>query len=435
MKLEGKDIIILGAGRSGRAAAALAAKHGAMVRVYDASTRATFEDFPEGVKCFSGATAETGLACACDLLVISPGIDTYGGFVCAFEENAGEMIGETELAARFYQGKIIAITGTNGKTTTTELIERIMQHSGASCVACGNYGIPFAEVLLREELPDVVSLELSSFQLETVRDFHADVAVWLNFSADHMDRYKAIEDYFEAKRRVFINQTSADYAIIRCGEKLGELVAQTISFTTEHTEGEFSLVNGHVCVHGEPVIDMKVTRMRGLHNAENAMAAVAACHCLGVSYATAAEAMHGFAPPLHRCELVRTLDGVEYLNDSKATNIHALDSALRSQDRPVVLIAGGKQKGLDYAEILPRLKHHAHAAVVFGEISASLEQLFNQVIPCQKTDTLDDALQLARRSANHGDVVLFSPGTSSFDQYTGYEARGDHFRALVHALK
>lgn len=435
MNLQGLDVIILGAGRSGRAAAALAARHGAEVRVYDASPNANFAGFQDGVATHAGATVATGESTSCDLLVISPGIDTYGDFVKAFAKNAGEMIGETELAYRFYTGKIIAITGTNGKTTTTELVERIMKHSGASCVACGNYGLPFAEVLLMDEVPEVVSLELSSFQLETVKEFHADVAVWLNFSADHMDRYHAIEDYFEAKRRIFIHQDGNDFAVVRHGENLGELSAKTLTFTTEHDQADYSLVDGWIRVDHSAVVDMRVTRMHGLHNAENAMAAIAACHCLGVSYEVISDAMHGFAPPLHRCELVRTLDGVEYLNDSKATNLHALDSALRSQSRPVVLIAGGKQKGLDYSEVLPRLEKHAHAAIVFGEIGASLHGLFSKVIPCHLTHTLGEAVLWAQQLAKHGDVVLFSPGTSSFDQYSGYEARGDHFRTLVHELK
>jgi UDP-N-acetylmuramoylalanine--D-glutamate ligase len=435
MILENKHVVVLGAGRSGRAAATLALSKGARVRLFDANPKATFDGLDPQIETSAGATEETGRSTKCDLLVISPGIDTYGGFVKAFSENAGELIGETELAARYFDGKIVGITGTNGKTTTTELVERILNHVGMSCVACGNYGVPFSEVVLMEREPDSVALELSSFQLETVSKLHVHAAIWLNFSADHMDRYTSLDDYFRAKLNIFINQTEEDTAVVRAGEELGGLVAQHVSFESEGNKTDYYLDGDVIMFRGERVIDLADTRMRGLHNAENVMAAVAATHSLGVKFHDAAEALLGFAPPLHRCELIRTLDGVEYLNDSKATNLHALDSALRSQTRPVVLLAGGKEKGLEYDELLERLEEKVHSAIVFGEISPKLETLFSKVVPTASVETLDEAVALSQKHAHVGDVVLLSPGTSSFDQFPGYEARGDHFRELVLALK
>lgn len=435
MILSGKNVVVLGAGRSGRAAAALARAKGADVRVFDANPQAHFEGWAEGVAGYAGATVETGRDTHSDLLVISPGIDTYGDFVTAFAENTGELIGETELAARFYKGKVVGITGTNGKTTTTELVERILNFAGISCVACGNYGKPFSEVVLLEQAPASVSLELSSFQLETVKEFHADVAIWLNFSADHMDRYTAIEDYRQAKLNVFLNQGAADTAIVRFGENVGELTAQQCSFASEGEATDYNFKDDQITFKGESVLDIKSIRMRGLHNAENVMVALAAGRALGVDFAVAAEALKGFSPPLHRCELIRTLDGVEYLNDSKATNLHALDSALRSQSRPVVLIAGGKQKGLNYDELLTRLKEKVTIAIVFGEIADQLLQTFSKAVPTERVETLDEAVTLAQKAARFGEVVLLSPGTSSFDQFSGYEQRGDHFRELVLNLR
>ncbi|MEO1856267.1 MAG: UDP-N-acetylmuramoyl-L-alanine--D-glutamate ligase [Rubritalea sp.] len=435
MILTGKKVVVLGAGRSGRAAATLALSKGAEVRVFDTNPSAHFDGWPEAAIGIAGATDAQGLETSCDVLVISPGIETRGSFVESFAKNAGELIGETELAARFYDGKVVGITGTNGKTTTTELVQRILEHSGMSCVSCGNYGVPFSEVLLMNEVPDSVALELSSFQLETVKDFHADVAIWLNFSADHMDRYTAIGDYFEAKKNIFINQSSNDTAVIRLGEDLGPLSATSFNFSSEGEASDFYLVENQIYFSGQPVIDLSVTRMRGLHNAENVMSAVAACYALGVSYEVAAEALRGFAPPMHRCELIRTLDGVEYLNDSKATNLHALDSALRSQSRPVVLLAGGKEKGLEYEELLARLEEKVHSAIVFGEIAQTLGSLFSKVVSTEVVAGLDEAVTLAQKRAHVGDVVLLSPGTSSFDQFAGYEARGEHFRKLVNKLK
>lgn len=433
--LEGKNITVLGAGRSGRAAARLALKHGAKVLVCDTAGPEGFAGMPDGVEIKANADEAFGRENVCDVLVVSPGIDTYGPYVKAFSEQAGEVIGETELAYRFYDGKIIAITGTNGKTTTTELVAKIMLSGGMSCEPCGNYGVPFSEIVLMDEVPQSVSLEVSSFQMETIVHFRPDVAIWLNFSADHMDRYTCIEDYFNAKFRIFENQTKDDFAVVRAGEKLGAIKAKVVTFTTEDEDSDYALEDGWITYGGEKLLDLSITRLRGLHNAENAMAALAACRCAGLSLDAVSTALVGFAPPLHRCELIRTLDGVEYLNDSKATNLHALDSALRSQTRPVVLIAGGKEKGLDYSEIVGRLQKHAHSAVVFGEIATELEQVFSKAVPTQRVNNLNEAISAARLLAKPGDAVLLSPGTSSFDQFKGYEDRGDQFREIVLQMK
>ena len=212
MQLNNLNIAVLGAGRSGRAAARLAMKHGARVRVFDAS--ASVGGWPEDIPLHAAATEEDGRAFRADLVVISPGIETDSPFVRAFGREGVETIGEMELACRFYHGRIIAITGTNGKTTTTSLVEKILLRAGKAAVACGNYGVPMAEILLRDSVPDVLALEVSSFQLETIRDFHPDVAVWLNFAPDHMDRYKSVEDYYHAKLHIFDNQTEEDLAEI-----------------------------------------------------------------------------------------------------------------------------------------------------------------------------------------------------------------------------
>jgi UDP-N-acetylmuramoylalanine--D-glutamate ligase len=433
MILKGKIVHVLGAGRSGRAAAQLAASRGAIVTLFDSGE--IKNELPDGITTQSNATIETGKSSSCDLLVLSPGVDTYGEFVAAFSENAGEVIGETELGYRFYLGKIIGITGTNGKTTTTELVQRIMTASDVSCVACGNYGLPLSEVVMMDEMPDSIALELSSFQLETIKELKPDVAVWLNFDEDHMDRYKSLEDYKNAKLHIFDNQTELDYAIIREGEDVGDIKAKKLTFTTESQDADFSLLENQIYYQGKQLLDMDRTRLTGLHNAENAMAAIGACLQMGVPEETIASALTGFAPPMHRCELIRTLDGVEYLNDSKATNLHALDSALRSQSKPVVLIAGGKDKGLDYTSLLPRLSRHVSYAIVFGEISDRLKPLFSQAVETHLVVTLKEAVQLSAKLGKHGDVVLFSPGTSSFDQFTGYEHRGDVFREAVLNLK
>ena len=435
MSLNGKHIAILGAGRSGRAAAELGLRQGARVSVWDLADEKAFSDMPDGVESHPGATAKQGEGVVSDLRVVSPGIDTYGPFVAAFSAHAGEIIGEVELAARFYQGKIIAITGTNGKTTTTELAARIVSHAGLGGTPCGNYGVPFAEVVMPATHPAMVVLEVSSFQLETIRTLHPEVAVWLNFAPDHMDRYPTVEAYRAAKLRIFENQTAADIAVVRYGEDLPPLAARTITFSTSCPDADW-FSDGHIIFHGgEARLDIDHDcGLRGLHNAENVMAAMAACHALGISMLDMREALRGYAAPPHRCELIRTLDGVEYLNDSKATNLHALESALRSQTRPVVLIAGGKDKGLDYTTVLPLLREKALATVAFGQIARPLADLFGAAVPSEAVSTLTDAVSVARGLAPRGSTVLLSPGTSSFDQFSGYEQRGNAFRDLVHQL-
>ena len=432
MTLSGKRVNILGAGSSGRAAAALALREGAEVHVFDG--RESIDVAIDGVTLHPGTTPAS--AEESDLLVVSPGVPTFGKLVAAFSELAGETIGEIELASRYYDGRIIAITGTNGKTTTTELIERVMNVSGRSTVACGNYGTPVCEVVMRDPAPEVLSLEASSFQLETIVSFRPDVAVWLNFAPDHMDRYEIVEDYRTAKLRIFENQQAGDRVVVRHGEPLPELAAEVVTFSTESDEADWYSDGRHILHHGEQILDLhEGTHLRGMHNAENAMAAIAAGLAAGADRASVMRAFDGYAPPRHRCELVRTLDGVEWLNDSKATNLHALESALRSQDRPLVLIAGGKEKGLDYTPLLPMLRERVQAVVTFGQIGPALAETLGQAVSTECVPTLDDAVPAARSRAVRGGTVLFSPGTSSFDQFGGYEERGDAFCHLVKELR
>lgn len=432
MSLSGKHVAILGAGRSGRAAALLALREGAQVSMWDADPAADFSGVPSEVKTHAAATIQQGAGLASDILVVSPGIDTYGPFVGSFARHACEVIGEVELASRYFNGKIIGITGTNGKTTTTELVAKICHAAGLGGTACGNYGVPFAEVVLTANPPAVVALELSSFQLETIRTLKPCVAVWLNFAPDHMDRYPTVEAYRAAKLRIFECQTPDNFAVARDGSDLPQLTAKTITFSTENPAAHWFSDGFRILRDGEIVMNLATaSSLRGLHNAENLMAAFAACEALGIGQETMLSALSGYAPPPHRCELVRIFDGVEYLNDSKATNLHALESALRSQTRPVVLIAGGKDKGLDYTSVIPLLRAKAISAVTFGQIAQPLASLFSQAVPTTSVERLEQAVELARTSAPRGATILFSPGTSSFDQFSGYEQRGDAFRKIA----
>ena len=268
MQLNNLNIAVLGAGRSGRAAARLAMTHGARVCVFDASS--SIDGWPEDIPLHTAATEEDGRAFHADLVVISPGIETDSPFVKSFGREGVETIGEMELACRFYHGRIIAITGTNGKTTTTSLVEKILLRAGKTAVACGNYGVPVAEILLRDSVPDVLALEVSSFQLETIRDFHPDVAVWLNFAPDHMDRYKSVEDYHRAKLHIFDNQTEKDLAVVRSGERLPHLKASVLTFSPEDPAADLYYREPLILEGGASLLNLEETALNQRHNAENA---------------------------------------------------------------------------------------------------------------------------------------------------------------------
>lgn len=430
MNLTGKKVAILGCGRSGLGAARLAlAKGAADARLFDTNPAARCSD--PAITCCAGATEDDARAYAADLVVISPGIEADTPWALAFCSAGAPLIGETELAYNYYPGRIIAITGTNGKTTTTALIEHILTRSGRSAKACGNYGYPLSEVVISTPVPDFAVLEVSSFQMETIVNFRPEVAIWLNFAPDHMDRYRSVEDYYNAKRRIFENMSADQYAIVREGEQLPGLVPQRIGFSAVTGSGQLYYQDGCIMERGQVLIPLRGTAMEQAHNAENTMAAALACRVVGLSNEEIAAAVQDFCPPGHRCETVAEIDGILWLNDSKSTNLHSTEAAVRSQTRPIILIAGGKDKGLDYSPINPMLRQKARLCICFGQIADQLEHTFSSVCPCLRCNTVDEAVKLAHEHAQRGDVVLFSPGTSSFDQFSGYVQRGECYRAAV----
>ena len=430
MQLHGKKIAVLGCGRSGIAAARLAlAKGAAEVCIFDTNTSATCNE--PGVSLVAGATEEQARAYAADMVILSPGIEGDIPWTLAFTAHGAPLIGETELAWHYYNGRIIAITGTNGKTTTTALLEHVLLAAGKTAKACGNYGYPLSEVALMEPQPEFAVLEVSSFQMETIVDFKPEVAIWLNFAPDHMDRYTKVEDYFHAKLRIFENMSADQVAIVREGEQLPALTPRCVGFSSVVSTGQLYFENGAICEAGQVLTPLRGTALEQAHNAENAMATTLACRAVGLDDATISTAIRCFSPPGHRCETVAEIDGILWLNDSKSTNLHSTEAAVRSQLRPIILLAGGKDKGLDYSAINPMLEQKARACVVFGQIADQLENTFSPVCRVVKVTTVQEAVAAAQKLAERGDVVLFSPGTSSFDQFTGYVQRGECFRAAV----
>jgi UDP-N-acetylmuramoylalanine--D-glutamate ligase len=262
------------------------------------------------------------------------------------------------------------------------------------------------------------------------------VAVWLNFAPDHMDRYQTVEEYRTAKLRIFENQNAGDLAVINAEESLGSLPGKTETFSAFSTGADYSLEDGEIRFGGEAVFPFRESRLNGKHNAENVMAAMAVVHRFGgVAFEAMATAIRGYQAPPHRCEPVGVIGGVTYVNDSKATNLHALESSLRGQESPVILIAGGKNKGLDYGEVKERVRRSVRQAIAIGEMAAHVCDAWGDAVPCVQAASLAEAVQAAAAAARPGETVLLSPGTSSFDMFSGYGERGDAFRACVAALR
>ena len=329
---------------------------------------------------------------------------------------------------------VIAVTGTNGKTTTTELLAQMLNACGQRTIACGNIGKPLSEVAREKQLFDVLTVEVSSFQLEAIRTFRPSISLWLNFAPDHLDRYRSVADYRAAKLRIFENQTEQDVAVVNAAEALPKIRPRRITFSAYSNRADFRLSEGAIIYENQPVLRLSDTKLRGLHNIENLMATLAVGVARGLAFAQMVPALHDYEPRPHRCEFVRELDGVEYVNDSKATNLDAVEKALAAQTKPMVLIAGGKDKGLTFDPLRSLVKEKVKSAVLIGEMAPSIKRSWDGAVNCDLAISLADAVERARGLATPGDVVLFSPGTSSFDMFKSYSDRGDQFRALVQAL-
>ena len=436
MNLDGSRVAVLGLGSSGEAAAGLLHQRGALVTVFDSG-----KPDPKKIKILealgilvvTGPAADTAEA-DYDLTILSPGIDPVVPLVTNFRRQGATLIGELELAFRFCERPVIAVTGTNGKTTTTQLIESMLNAAGHRTVACGNIGMPFAEAVLRQGEFDIFAVEVSSFQLETISSFRPDVAVWLNLTPDHLDRYPNMAEYRTAKLRIFENQRASDYAVTNHAEDLPGLRARRITFSAYSQGADFVLQSDAIYFKGEPILQMKETQLSGIHNAENLMAALGTAEAIKIPWEKAKFGLTNYRLLPHRCEKVGEIDGVIFINDSKATNLDALVKALESQPKPIVLIAGGKDKGFEFDAIAGLVREKVKHAVLIGEMADRIFQNWSKVVPCSCAETLQAAVDQARERSLPGDVVLFSPGTSSFDMFKNYADRGNQFRELIEEL-
>jgi UDP-N-acetylmuramoylalanine--D-glutamate ligase len=438
-RYQNKNVAVLGAGLSGSAAALLLKANGANVSVLDSAEEAkllksTLENLrSKGVRVITGAEADLSRDLY-DLVVLSPGIDPDSALAQNFSSQNIEMIGELELGWQFCERPVIAITGTNGKTTTTELIAQMLNACGQRTIACGNIGKPLSQVVRDQSKLDVLTVEVSSFQLETIKTFRPQIALWLNFAPDHLDRYSSVAEYRTAKLRLFENQTAEDFAIVNASENIAQIKAQRLTFSAYDDRADFRLADGTIHFHETAVLKLAEAKLRGSHNIENLMATLAAGRARRLSFAQMVPPLCAYEPQPHRCEFVRTVRGVDYINDSKATNLDAVEKALSAQSKRVILIAGGKDKGFDFQPLRKSVKEKARAAILIGEMADRICQDWREATRCEIAGSLAEAVERAHATAEKDEVVLFSPGTSSFDMFKSYADRGDQFRQLVQAL-
>lgn len=439
MRYENQKIAVLGAGLSGAAAALLLKAEGAQVTVLDSAEeknllKSTIDNLrAQDVRVICGTAANED-STIYQLVVLSPGIDPAAPLARNFSSRKIEMIGELELGWQSCELPVIAVTGTNGKTTTTELLAQTLDACGQRTIACGNIGKPLSAVAREKNSFDVLTVEVSSFQLETIQTFRPSISLWLNFAPDHLDRYRSVADYRAAKLRIFENQTEDDVAIVNASETLPKIRPRQITFSAYADRADFRLAEGAIVYQNQIVLRLAETKLRGSHNIENLMATLAAGVARGLSFRQMVPPLCAYEPRPHRCEFVREVGGVGYVNDSKATNLDAVEKALRAQTKPVVLIAGGKDKGFTFDPLRPLVKEKVRSTILIGEMAESIARAWSGAVESEIASSLADAVERAHAIARPGDVVLFSPGTSSFDMFKSYAHRGDQFRALVQAL-
>lgn len=430
-----KKTLIVGAGKSGLAAARYLRARGADVTISDAKPQSQTE-FPQTTQ---NETDSDGFP----LIIQSPGVPLELPIFERARARGARIIGELELAAEELAGTITAVTGANGKTTTTALIGHIFQHAGRHTLVGGNIGVPVTDLVSPSTANSDVILELSSFQLETIEQFKAHTSLVLNITPDHLDRHHTMERYIDAKARLVETQTADGFAILNAAEPNARSLAtrtkaKVIWFNTTTPATDAVASHDHQIWLGlSPLMPESDIPLPGRHNVENVMAAAAAAWLAGIAPATIAEAVKSFPGVEHRIEFVRELDGVRYYNDSKATNVDAAEKAIDAFPGNLWIILGGKDKYSDYRPLAARLKPKAKGILLIGAAAPIIRQHLSDAdpsLPLTDCDTLEVAIRTARPLQARGDIVLLSPACASFDQYQSYEHRGRSFKLLVNSL-
>jgi UDP-N-acetylmuramoylalanine--D-glutamate ligase len=451
MNVAGKKVLVMGAARSGIACAKFLMARGAKVALNDAKPLEEWDADAlrlktEGVGLLPGEVP-SWLLDQIELVIVSPGVPAKSIPIRYAERAGAEVIGEVELASRFLQGRIVAITGSNGKTTTTTLIGEFLKNAGVPTQVGGNIGTPLISLVESSREDGWTVAELSSFQLETIKDFHPEVAAVLNVTPNHMDRYESLTDYAGAKHRVFMNQEAGDLAILNADDEIvsswaSGLRAHVVRFSVKQELVEGLFLRGSEIISrtkdGENVLlQRNEMKLRGLHNVENVLAALAAGLACGAAPASIRETLKSFEPVEHRLEFVSELQGVKFYNDSKATSVDATLKALEAfADEPgkITLIFGGRGKKAPYLPLAELIRDKARKLVLIGEDAQTIADELGEFAETVFAGNMEEAVMLSFQTAQPGDIVLLAPACASFDMFDSFEHRGRVFKEEVQSL-
>jgi UDP-N-acetylmuramoylalanine--D-glutamate ligase len=452
LEVAGKRVAVIGLGRSGQAAVRLLRRLGARVTVADqkpsSELAAALGGLSVGEVEIHGAGAYEPALRGAEVVVVSPGVPMALAPLQRARQAGARIIGELELASRHLTGRVLAVTGTNGKSTTVTWIGELLRGAGYAPFVGGNLGTPLAEAALASldgKVWDLVVAEVSSFQLETIETFHPWIGAVLNVTPDHLDRYPSMEAYAAAKLRLFENQGDADYAVLNADDPwLSRLPVRSrgarIEFSRTHPVERGLYLDGNVMIlsnlygRREEVCRVDALQVKGVHNIENAMAAAAVAALAGCPMDAISQGLPAFRGLEHVMEVVRVLRGVAYVNDSKGTNVDATIKALESVPAPVILIAGGREKGGEYPGLAEVVRRKAKGVILLGEARARLREVLAGACPITEAASLRDAVRDAAKTAVAGDTVLLSPACASFDMFADYRDRGRQFKESVHEL-
>ena len=464
MQLKNKNVVVVGLGRTGLAVARFLHQQGARIVATDTANEAALGDTVAQLRHMDieielGAHSNRVFQ-ESDLIVVSPGVSHTIAPIARARSKGVEVVGEVELAARFIQAPIVAVTGTNGKTTTTELLGQMLQNSGIRTFVGGNIGNPLIEYVSSGQKEQLVVAEISSFQLDTIDRFHPRIGIVLNITADHLDRYPDFEAYADSKIRIFKNQQADDVAVLNGSDpliraKTAHIQSQRLFFPALQADEQGAVLNGkriilnldkihlmksevripHSAFRIQVELDITQTALMGRHNHENVCAATLAALAAGATVEGIQQTLVEFKGLPHRLEHVATINNIDFFNDSKATNVDGVLRALDCFSRPIVLLMGGRDKGSNFRMLADAIGKHVKELIVMGEAAEAIKNVLGRLKPTKTADSMDAAVARAFADANPNEVVLLSPGCASFDWYGSYAERGEDFRLAVDKLK
>lgn len=438
-----KKITVLGAARSGLAAAKMLNDSGARVFISDGGSPSNIRERMIELDLYN-VLFETGehsnMAYNADFAILSPGIPVASEVVQTLYKKQIPVYSEIEAAYWFNKSSMIAVTGSNGKTTTVTLIGEMLRKKDPDAIVAGNIGQAFSEFVLGSKKDQWSVVELSSFQLETIDTFKPDIAVILNFAPNHLDRYNSYEEYIKAKWRITKNLTKKELVVYNADDEklkswVEELKVPAVGFSTKSiNDWGAGLFQDEIYLYGEKIIHTKEMGLKGIHNFMNAMAAILAAHKAEITNSDMRAVLKEFSGVEHRLEKVAVVEGKTFINDSKATTVESLMYALQSFDKPIVLIAGGKDKGSDFSRLNDLIKQNVKAIVLIGTATEKMKKTWQGIKPVYLAESMQDAVNKASEIASAGEVVLLSPACASFDMFSNYEERGNIYKEYVHQL-